>query len=86
MNAACVVVLESAPMPPTVWHIAVAALIGNAYGPVYDVASQEVRAGSRWSGPMGRAPSHRFDTDDVCIGCLVPAHLAVEPCDFSELR
>jgi hypothetical protein len=48
--------LERAELPRTVWHIAVAALIGNAWGPVYDVASQFVVSGSRWSGPMGKPP------------------------------
>lgn len=30
MNAACVAVLERAPMPPTVWNIPVACLLANA--------------------------------------------------------
>lgn len=51
--------LESAPMPAIVWHIAVAALLGNAYAPEYDAASSRVRSGAVWRGPMGRPPVPR---------------------------
>lgn len=67
--------LERAVLPPVVWHIAVAALIGNAFAPVYDHGRCSVVSSGRWSGPMGRAPKRPPVTVDD-MRAAVESHAA----------
>jgi hypothetical protein len=58
--------LDRAAMPLTVWHIAVAALIGNAWGPQLEERTRDCiyTSSGRWRGPMGRPPPKPAPVDD----------------------